>query len=117
MKTQLYVKYDIDGDTIIAGPQGGMGDVKGWYPFLKAETNNPRQHFTFEFNAERGVVVQVPDSSGDIDPTYKEMRSETYPKIGDQLDMLFHDIANNRLTERGDFYAALKAVKDRYPKS
>ena len=116
MNKQFYVKYDIDAAKITAGPQAGMSGVDGWYPFLKAETDNPRQHFTFEFNAERGVVVQIPDSSRDIDPTYKEMRSEAYPKIGDQLDMLFHDIANNRLTERGDFYTALKAVKDTYPK-
>ena len=116
MITQLYVKYDIDAAKITAGPQGGMGGVEGWYPFLKAETDNPRQHFTFEYNAERGVVAQIPDSSQDVEPTYAEMRSQAYPKIGDQLDMLFHDIANNRLTERGDFYAALKAVKDTYPK-
>ena len=116
MKTQLYVKYDIDSGTVILGPQGGMEGVDGWYPLLTTETDNLRQQFTFEFNAELGVVVQVPDNSVSINLTYQELRSEAYPKIGDQLDMLFHDIESNTLNQRGLFFAALKAIKDTYPK-
>jgi hypothetical protein len=43
--------------------------------------------------------------------TYAEKRKEEYPSIGDQLDMIYHN---------GDggatFQAAIKAVKDKYPK-
>ena len=116
MKTKLYVKYDIGAAKITAGPQGGMEGAEGWYPFLKAETDNPRQYFTFEYNAELGVVAQIPDSSQDVEPTFAEMRSQANPKIGDLVDMLFHDIENDQLNRRGSFFAALKAVKDAYPK-
>ena len=39
-----------------------------------------------------------------------------YPDIGEQLDKLFHDIENDTLDTTGEFYTALKAVKDHYPK-
>ena len=85
--------------------------------FISANSDNPRQEFGSVFDEELGAVFQVPLEENEAVFTYKEMRSQAYPKIADQLDMLFHDIANNKLTERGDFYAALKAVKDTYPKS
>ena len=49
---------------------------------------------------------------------YQEDRVEAYPKIGDQLDMLYHAIdANETLkTQFADFYNAVKAVKDANPK-
>jgi hypothetical protein len=113
---EMFVQYDINNERIIAGPQGGMSGQKGWYPYVLIPSDNPRQKFGSSFNKELGAVFQVPLEE-ENSFTYKEMRSQAYPKIADQLDMLFHDIANNKLTERGDFYAALKAVKDTYPKS
>tara|TARA_R100000995_G_C3360622_1_gene67247 strand:- start:46 stop:330 length:285 start_codon:yes stop_codon:yes gene_type:complete len=42
---------------------------------------------------------------------YVEKRQEEYPSIGDQLDMIYHAGVG------GDtFQAAIKAVKDKYPK-
>jgi hypothetical protein len=45
------------------------------------------------------------------DATYQRSRAAEYPSIGDQLDMIYHN---------GDggatFQAAIKAVKDKYPK-
>ena len=48
----------------------------------------------------------------DYDPT-----DGTYPDLGEQLDLLYHDIENGTLTTSGDFYKTLKAVKDKFPKS
>ena len=45
---------------------------------------------------------------------YQRLRS--YPKIGDQLDMLWHAIDNGTLNKTSDFYTAIKAVKDAHPK-
>jgi hypothetical protein len=46
---------------------------------------------------------------------YKSQRQ--YPPLGDQLDMLWHAIDNGTLNKTSDFYTAIKAVKDAYPKS
>ena len=45
---------------------------------------------------------------------YQRLRQ--YPKIGDQLDMLWHAIDNGTLNKTSDFYTAIKAVKDAHPK-
>ena len=46
-----------------------------------------------------------------LEATYSFKRANEYPSIGDQLDMIYHN---------GDggatFQAAIKAVKDKYPK-
>lgn len=39
-----------------------------------------------------------------------------YPDIGEQLGKLWHDIENDKLDKTGDFYKAIKAVKDANPK-
>ena len=39
-----------------------------------------------------------------------------FPSVGEQLDLLYHDIDNNKLNKTGEFYKTLKAVKDSNPK-
>ena len=48
---------------------------------------------------------------------YARKRATEYPKIANQLDMLWHAIDNGTLNKTSDFYTTLKAVKDAYPKS
>ena len=43
-------------------------------------------------------------------------RMLAYPSIGEQLDLLYHDIDNDKLDKTGEFYKTLKAVKDSNPK-
>ena len=49
---------------------------------------------------------------------YVDKRKLAYPKIGDQLDMLWHSIDENAELKQKyfNFYEALKAVKVKYPK-
>ncbi len=47
---------------------------------------------------------------------YQRLREPEYPKLADQLDMLWHAIDENKLDTSSDFYQSLKAVKDKYPK-
>lgn len=47
---------------------------------------------------------------------YKYARKESYPDIAEQLDKLYHDINNGTLDETGEFFIALKTVKDDNPK-
>lgn len=47
---------------------------------------------------------------------YKTARARTYPKIADQLDMLWHAMDRGELPKVQEFYDAIKSVKDRSPK-
>ena len=48
---------------------------------------------------------------------YKTNRRKDYPYISDQIAMLYDDIESGKLDKTGSFYTAIKAVKDKYPKS
>ena len=50
------------------------------------------------------------------DPTYQENRVAEYPSIGDQLDLLYKDMLADKGDKTGAWFAAVKAVKDKYPK-
>ena len=50
---------------------------------------------------------------------YQRDRKPAYPEVGDQLDMLWHDIDNGLFGEQaktGTWFAAVKAIKDANPK-
>ena len=45
-------------------------------------------------------------------------RKINYPEIGEQLDLLYHDIARGEFGKSsGEWAKAIKLVKDKYPKS
>ena len=46
---------------------------------------------------------------------YERNREKAFPKMVDQLDMLYHDIKNGNL-ENGSWIQAIDEVKNRYPK-
>jgi hypothetical protein len=49
---------------------------------------------------------------------YQLDRSDSYPNIGDQLDMLYHAInaSPDLQVQFADFYNTIKEIKDKYPK-
>ena len=47
---------------------------------------------------------------------YKFARQMEYPALAEQFDKLWHDINNGTLDETGEFFTALKTVKDDNPK-
>jgi|TARA_R100000479_G_scaffold161397_1_gene99111 hypothetical protein len=47
---------------------------------------------------------------------YIQARQEAYGSIGDQLDMLYHDMTANKGDKTGEWYKAIKKVKDDNPK-
>lgn len=47
---------------------------------------------------------------------YKGKRLNAYPNLGEQIDMLFKDIAANKVTTDGELYKALAKVKSDNPK-
>jgi len=76
---------------------------------IREETDGSVLAFDKDNNA---VEINMTDVNNWVDPNaYKEKRLDEYPSIGDQLDMIYHN---------GDggatFQAAIKAIKDKYPK-
>lgn len=49
-------------------------------------------------------------------PEYIEQRKMEYPKMSDQLDMLWHAMNDGLLPKAEPFYTSIKTVKDKYPK-
>ena len=47
---------------------------------------------------------------------YQRDREAAYPALAEQFDKLWHDINNGTLDETGEFFTALKTVKDDNPK-
>ena len=47
---------------------------------------------------------------------YMSKRSYEYPRIQEQLDMLWHAMDDGALPKDNAFYTSIKAVKDKYPK-
>jgi hypothetical protein len=48
---------------------------------------------------------------------YQRNRQQVYPTIGNQLDMLWHELNNSgSLTTNGEWFNTIKEVKDNNPK-
>lgn len=69
---------------------------------------------------------QTPPSDSAIDAKLAELEAEydakqyqrdrQYPQLGEQLDMLFHDMTAGKGDKTGEWYKAVKKVKDDNPK-
>ena len=61
--------------------------------------------------ADTKAASDAATAQATLEATYSWKRKQEYPSVGDQLDMIYHN---------GDggatFQAAIKAVKDKYPK-
>lgn len=47
---------------------------------------------------------------------YKNFRKEKYPKLEEQLDMLWHSIDQGILDKNSEFYKTIQEVKQEFPK-
>ena len=47
---------------------------------------------------------------------WEQNRRDNYPQLAEQFDKLWHDLNNETLDKTGEFFTALKNVKDTYPK-
>ena len=63
------------------------------------------------------ALVSDADTVVALNKVHNNRRGE-YPEIGEQLDLLYHDIARDEFGKSsGEWAKAIKAVKDKYPKS
>ena len=47
---------------------------------------------------------------------YQRDRATAYAEVKEQLDLLYHDMAADKGNKTGEWFKAIKAVKDAYPK-
>ena len=82
---------------------------------MYAQVNNERREFT---DAEYDqAVTDKANSDFDLQENgYITARQAEYPSIGDQLDMLFHDMTADKGDKTGDWYEAIEKVKEDNPK-
>ena len=80
-----------------------------------AQVNNERREFT---DAEYDqAVTDKANSDFDLQENgYKTARQAEYESIAEQLDMLYHDMTADKGDKTGEWYKAIKAVKDANPK-
>ena len=66
---------------------------------------------------EDKIKIELDKLKTEYDDTeYQRKRIYEYPRVEEQLDMLWHAMDDGILTKVDAFYDANKAVKDKYPK-
>jgi len=66
---------------------------------------------TEEIVAELNRLQAIEDAN-----SYQRKRASGFPEIAEQLDLLYHDMVVEKGNKTGAWFAAVKAVKDKYPK-
>ena len=89
---------------------------KVWNSDGTALIDNPVTELPTE-SAINAKLAELQDTYDEKNLPYKINRRNAYPYIFDQIEMLYDDIESGKLDKTGSFYTAIKAVKDKYPKS
>jgi len=63
------------------------------------------------------ITLNMTNINNWVDPNaYVGKRVAEYPEITEQLDLLYKDMLADKGDKSGAWFAAIKAVKDKYPK-
>ena len=82
---------------------------------LYAQVNNERREFT-DAEYDQAIEDRAQYKLDEQDNGYARARLEAYGSWNDQLDQLYHDINAGKLDKTGEWYKAVKKVKDDNPK-
>ena len=82
---------------------------------LYAQVNNERREFT-DAEYDQAIEDRAQFKLDEQDNGYARARQEAYPALGEQLDLLFHDMTSDKGDKTGELYKAVKKVKDDNPK-
>jgi len=82
---------------------------------LYAQVNNERREFT-KAEYDQAIEDRAQYKLDEQDNSYVRARQEAYASIGDQLDLLYHDMTAGKGDKTGEWYKAVKKVKDDNPK-
>jgi len=87
------------------------GDPDDYSTLVWNENNSIPKPTESELRAHWDNTVKATIAVKDV----QQQRASAYPKIAEQLDMLYHDIKNGTLNS-GAWIQAIEAVKTEYPK-
>jgi hypothetical protein len=63
------------------------------------------------------IALNMTNINNWVDPNaYVDSRVSEYPEITEQLDLLYKDMLADKGDKTGTWFAAVKEVKDKYPK-
>tara|TARA_R100000734_G_C3270651_1_gene66711 strand:+ start:50 stop:370 length:321 start_codon:yes stop_codon:yes gene_type:complete len=82
---------------------------------MYAQVNNERREFT-DAEYDQAIEDLAQSKLDEQDNGYIRARQEAFASIGDQLDQLYWDIDAGKLDKTGEWYKAIKKVKDDNPK-
>jgi len=82
---------------------------------MKASVNGVIREFT-DAEYAQAVTDSAAFKLDSQDNDYKKARQSSYGAIGDQLDLLYHDMTADKGDKTGEWYKAVKKVKDDNPK-
>ena len=82
---------------------------------MYAQVNNVRREFT-DAEYDQAIEDLAQSKLDKQDNGYARARQEAYPALAEQLDMLYHDMTAGKGDKTGDWWKALKKVKDDNPK-
>jgi hypothetical protein len=125
-KIKLYVGSEVDfnSDVLLQNDSDGKGAyIKEWNLSIAKPTTAQLDALETEAQAlEEKAEYDAKQYQRDNEPEqpdYIKQRRNSYPEIGDQLDMLWHSIDKNPSlkSEYFEFYEAIKAVKVKHPKN
>ena len=89
-------------------------EIESAKPMYK-QVNNERMEFDDSDYAQ--AKIDLGNSKWEAQQFgYIQARQESYGAIGDQLDQLYWDIDAGKLDKTGEWYKAIKKVKDDNPK-
>ena len=82
---------------------------------LYAQVNNERREFT-KAEYDQAIEDRAQYKLDEQDNGYVRARQGAYASIGDQLDLLYHDMVAGKGDKTGEWFKAVKKVKDDNPK-
>ena len=71
--------------------------------------------YNIVFHGNNVITEKVIPTEIELANTYKYDRISEYPDMGDQLDMLYHDIKDGKL-DSGQWIKSIEEIKTKYPK-
>lgn len=90
-------------------------DKHQWYGWINLEDGEV--YSNLKLNDDTAIMPSEEEVNAKIaELEWEHNRISAYPQLGEQFDKLWHDINNGTLDNTGEFFTALKEVKDNNPK-
>lgn len=107
---KLFRPRYIDAVQALAGGTTGVGGM--------ADGPIEKIYYPDDFTPPKEEVIQAKLKELQDDWDAKEyQRTRIYPDIGEQLDLLYHDMIADKGDKTGEWFKAIKKIKDDNPKS